>query len=223
MNAQEIVKALGGRWSGSAGVARCPAHDDREPSLSIRDGVDGEPVFNCFAGCDWRDIKDALRADGLLPERDRGRGGPWLRHRRCGEGAARAEVVAVVDADQQQRVEFARRKWHEAVPLTDSPADVYLRERGLVPGPDGWPPSLRYHSALRHGPTGLLLPALIAAVTIWPDRNVVGTHRTFLRADGKEKAPVTKPKMMIGRCGGGAVRLAPAGPELVLSRSAPAL
>ena len=35
--------------------------------------------------------------------------------------------------------------------------------------------------------------------------------------DGKGKAPVTKPKMMIGRCGGAAVRLAPAGPELVLS------
>ena len=35
--------------------------------------------------------------------------------------------------------------------------------------------------------------------------------------DGKGKAPVINPKMMIGRCGGGAVRLAPAGPELVLS------
>ena len=46
---------------------------------------------------------------------------------------------------------------------------------------------------------------------------MVGIHRTFLRMDGKGKAPVTKPKMMIGRCGGGAVRLAPAGPELVLS------
>ncbi len=46
---------------------------------------------------------------------------------------------------------------------------------------------------------------------------MVAIHRTFLRVDGKGKAPVSKPKMMIGRCGGGAVRLAPAGPELVLS------
>ena len=81
-----------------------------------------------------------------------------------------------------------------------------LRERGLAPGPDGWPLSLRYHASLKHGYTGLLLPALIAAITIWPDRDVVGIQRTFLRADGKGKAPVTKPKMMIGRCGGGAVR-----------------
>ena len=35
--------------------------------------------------------------------------------------------------------------------------------------------------------------------------------------DGLAKAPVTKPKMMLGRCGGGAARLAPVGPEMVLS------
>ena len=69
MNAQEITKALGGRWHGAYGMARCPAHDDRDPSLSVRDGVDGEPVFHCFAGCDWRNIKDVLRAKGILPER----------------------------------------------------------------------------------------------------------------------------------------------------------
>ncbi len=210
MNAQDITKALGGHWHGSYGTARCPAHDDREPSLSIRDGADGEPVVNCFAGCDWRDVKDALRADGLLPER--GPGHAPERRRRPPRAMPRPD-----DSDQQQRMEFGRRKWHEAIPLADSPADVYLRERGLQPGPDGWPPSLRYHPSLRHGLTGLLLPALVAAVMIWPDRNVVGIHRTFLRADGKGKSPVTKPKMMLGRCGGGAVRLAPAGPELVLS------
>ena len=211
MKAQEVTKALGGHWHGSYGTAKCPAHDDHQPSLSVRDGVDGEPVFTCFAGCDWRDIKDVLRARGLLPERgDRDR-----QHHRY--RAPSVPKPRAVDVDQLQRSEFARRKWHEATPLTDSPADVYLRERGLEPGPDGWPPSLRYHAALRHGPTGLLFPALVAAVTIWPDRNVIGLLRTFLRVDGKGKAPVTKPKMMIGKCNGGAVRLAPAGPELVLS------
>ncbi len=140
---------------------------------------------------------------------------PTLRRGQTPDAPKRRAVE--VGVHQQQRVEFARRKWHEAVPLTDNPANTYLRERGLKPGPDGWPPSLRYHPALRHGYTGLLLPSLVAAITIWPGRNVVGVHRTFLRADGKGKAPVTNPKMMIGRCGGGAVRLAPAGPELVLS------
>ena len=216
MNAQNMTKVLGGHWHGFYGTARCPAHDDREPSLSIRDGVDGEPVFNCFAGCNWRDIKDALRVDGLLPERGPGRGDGRAApgRRRWPPGPATPRTV---DIDQQQRMEFARRKWREAVPLTDSPAEVYLRERGLVPGPDDWSPSLRYHPALRHGLTGFLLPALVTAIMIWPGQDVVGIHRTFLRADGAGKAPVAPQKMILGRCGGGAVRLAPAGPELVLS------
>ena len=210
MNAQELTRALSGRWHGSYGTAKCPAHDDREPSLSIRDGVDGEPVFNCFARCDWRDIKDVLRARRLLPERGPG-------HAPSGQRRPPRVTPRPDDSDQQRRIEFARRKWSEAIPLTDSPAGMYLCQRGLKPGSDGWPRSLRYHPALKHGPTGLLLPALIAAVTIWPDQSVAGVHRTFLRMDGRAKAPVSNNKMMLGKCAGGAVRLAPAGPELVLS------
>ncbi len=210
MNAEELTRALGGRWSGSSGTVRCPAHDDREPSLSIRDGVNGELVFNCFAGCDWRDIKDALRADGLLPER--GPGHAPDRRLRPPRTTPRPD-----DPDQRQRMEFARRKWHEAIPLAGSPAEVYLRARGLEHGPNGWSPSLRYHPALKHGPTGLHLPAMLGAVAVWPGREVVGLHRTFLRIDGRAKAPVSNNKMMLGKCAGGAVRLAPAGPELVLS------
>ena len=212
MNAEALTRALGGRWLGSYGTARCPGHDDRAPSLSIRDGADGEPMFTCFASCDWRDIKDVLRARGLLPERARDPG-----HRRCRYRPPTAPRPRPVDIDQQQRSEFARRIWHEAIPLANTPAEVYLRERGLKPGPDGWPPSLRYHAALKHGPTELLLPAMLGAVAIWSGDEVVGLHRTFLRADGKGKAPVSSNKMMLGRCGGGAVRLAPAGPELILS------
>jgi hypothetical protein len=34
--AKTIAKALGGGKSGGGWTARCPAHDDRTPSLSIR-------------------------------------------------------------------------------------------------------------------------------------------------------------------------------------------
>jgi putative DNA primase/helicase len=39
MSAEAIAKALGGRKAGGAWMAHCPAHDDREPSLTIRDGT----------------------------------------------------------------------------------------------------------------------------------------------------------------------------------------
>lgn len=51
----EGVKPAGdGRW-----YARCPAHDDKSPSLSIRDT--GEKVLiHCFTGCDAEDVLIAV-------------------------------------------------------------------------------------------------------------------------------------------------------------------
>lgn len=42
--------------------ARCPAHDDRGPSLTVRDTEDGRILVHCFAGCD---VQDVLAAVGL--------------------------------------------------------------------------------------------------------------------------------------------------------------
>lgn len=44
----EAVKSTGpGRW-----LARCPAHADKRPSLSLRECADGRLLMHCFAGCD---------------------------------------------------------------------------------------------------------------------------------------------------------------------------
>jgi hypothetical protein len=52
-------------------VACCPAHDDKSPSLSIRDGDDGRILFHCFAGCSIDSILGAvgLTINDLFPER----------------------------------------------------------------------------------------------------------------------------------------------------------
>ena len=71
MTAREIIKVLGGRWSGSSGVAKCPAHPDKNPSLSISDGDDGRLLTNCHAGCAPEAVWDALRDRGLLAERSK--------------------------------------------------------------------------------------------------------------------------------------------------------
>jgi hypothetical protein len=52
-------------------MARCPAHDDRSPSLSIKQCDDGRNLLHCFAGCDVEDVCSALGltlAD-LMPEK----------------------------------------------------------------------------------------------------------------------------------------------------------
>jgi putative DNA primase/helicase len=60
MTAETIARALGGRKAGQGWIAHCPAHDDRQPSLSIRD-VDGKVLVRCHAGCDQRDVIAALK------------------------------------------------------------------------------------------------------------------------------------------------------------------
>ena len=73
MNAKEVVEKAGGKWQGKYGMIRCPAHDDKNPSCMVSDG-ENEVIVNCLAGCDWRDVKEALRAKGCLDELERVRG-----------------------------------------------------------------------------------------------------------------------------------------------------
>jgi len=68
MTAEAIAQALQGRRTGPGRwMARCPAHDDRTPSLSITDR-NGKALLHCFAGCEQRAVIEALRARGFWPE-----------------------------------------------------------------------------------------------------------------------------------------------------------
>ena len=62
-----------GQWS-----ARCPAHNDREPSLSVRETSDEAVLLHCFAGCAVHDITAALGLNmaDLFPPRDSRPGEP---------------------------------------------------------------------------------------------------------------------------------------------------
>lgn len=55
-----------GQW-----IARCPAHDDKGPSLSVRETDEGKVLLFCFAGCTAHQVVSAvgLELDDLFPER----------------------------------------------------------------------------------------------------------------------------------------------------------
>jgi hypothetical protein len=53
----DAKKKVGDGWQ-----ARCPAHDDRKPSLSVREGDDGRILVKCHAGCT---VEAVVRALGL--------------------------------------------------------------------------------------------------------------------------------------------------------------
>src|SRR3954468_24122021 len=69
-NAELIARALKGKRVGRDFVAHCPAHDDRNPSLSIKDLNDGRILVKCHAGCPQRAVIDKLRELDLWPEAD---------------------------------------------------------------------------------------------------------------------------------------------------------
>lgn len=52
-------------------IARCPAHEDREPSLSIRELDDGTVLLRCYAGCSAVAVVHAigLELHDLFPPR----------------------------------------------------------------------------------------------------------------------------------------------------------
>jgi hypothetical protein len=59
------------RKTRSGWTAFCPAHDDRTPSLSVKEGDDGRILVHCFAGCPPARITAALglRLVDLFPPR----------------------------------------------------------------------------------------------------------------------------------------------------------
>lgn len=60
MTASELAIRLDARRNGDGWIARCPAHDDRTPSLNIREGGNGRVLLKCHAGCELGDICAAL-------------------------------------------------------------------------------------------------------------------------------------------------------------------
>ena len=55
------------RSSGSGWTARCPAHDDRNASLSVSEGDEGLLV-KCHAGCTFEEIIKAVGGGSREPE-----------------------------------------------------------------------------------------------------------------------------------------------------------
>ncbi len=58
------------KQSGTGWMCRCPAHDDRNPSLSITPGDDGRALLKCHAGCTTESVIEAIGLEmrNLFPE-----------------------------------------------------------------------------------------------------------------------------------------------------------
>ena len=133
----DLVGALGGTWHRNVATCRCPAHTDKTPSLSLRQGDRGILV-TCFAGCDPADI---LRELDRIP---------------LGQ---RYEPPKVTRAGGTANIE---RLWNEARGVPGTCAERYLASRFLLP----LPTDIRFHPRCPLGPNPrtVFKPALLVAV-----------------------------------------------------------
>lgn len=65
---QRLAKVRGrnGSWT-----ACCPAHNDKGPSLAVRELPDGRVLVHCFAGCETESVLGSVGMDmsDLFPRR----------------------------------------------------------------------------------------------------------------------------------------------------------
>ena len=72
--AERVVLRLGKvRGRNGSWTAQCPAHEDKSPSLSVRETEDGRVLVHCFGGCAVHDVVGAVGMDmtDLFPPDDK--------------------------------------------------------------------------------------------------------------------------------------------------------
>ncbi|MFM7377982.1 MAG: toprim domain-containing protein [Erythrobacter sp.] len=185
--AREATKRLGGTWLGSYGLARCPAHADGKPSLSINAG-NRAVLYKCFAGCTQDAVMAALRSCGMPSSADA------------------AKHASVPSPDLEQRRRLALDIWDRALPIGGTLAEIYLRRRGIDNfGPARFDPaSVTVEVDRDDHRRRLTLPALVL-----PLHNNAGfraIQRIFLNREGG-KADLESPKKILGRRDGATIRI----------------
>ncbi len=200
----EVVALLHAKQQGDGWLACCPAHNDKTPSLSIKQKDNSRDVIlHCFAGCDFLDILRSLSAYSPLPFtsdfQNRTIKRPTIDH-------------ATKEADERNAF-YARQIVQASRPLDAvEPVLRYLKNRGIESVNSS---ALRAHRNLKYSPGGSYYPALIASVSDMRG-NLLGVHRTYVSYDGLSKAPVDKPKKMLGNLQDGSVQLAEPGSTLMI-------
>lgn len=169
----------------------CPFHPDKSPSFTIYADDRRFQCFGCGAEGDVLDFVQRAYGVKLLPAIEMLDGGA-LRE------LEQQRVVATPKADWSKA---ALSIWDSATAIQGTPAEAYLRSRGITMD---LPHTLRF-ARLRYPQEQIRRPALVAAVCT-PEGDLTGIQRTFLTEDGR-KADVAEVKLSLGRVAGGAIQL----------------
>lgn len=110
--------------------------------------------------------------------------------------------------------EYALQLWRESQPSKNSPVCTYLNGRGINSCIYN---DIKYIPDHIHAPSEKTFPIMISAIRHGKNNDFIGVHRTYIKPDGSNKAPVSPTKMMLGNSAEGAVKITPAGEKLLIA------
>lgn len=201
--------------------AACPVHGGKDGFRFFHDwSVTGGGVCNT-CGSFGNGIRLYAWAKGVAAEKAEADIRAWL--------DIPYKVIAETTLEEV-RVDYSARKrrldavWNQAYPIAEgTPPMMYLKNRGLggIMASDLDPNHVRWHPSLeaqdRDG-VSRGYPTLLLRLS-QPNGELGSLHRIFLTARG-QKAPLDEVKRMMpgaSKLRGGAIRLFPAGPEIMLA------
>ena len=212
-----------GHWTDFGGCAPGEERGDMMDLVRIR-------LCGGDAGAAFAEAKRRLGIDDMFTPGPRAQPDPAEQARRAEEARARAEAgEARQAAERERKAKSARALWlgEGARPIAGTPAEQYLRARGIDVGPglDGtggkWPGSLKFRDALRHRPSEGHYPALLAA-----GFNAAGQqrfcHRIWLSQQGGRWSKIAHEhaKMVLGPFWGSFVPISRGKADTPISRMA---
>jgi putative DNA primase/helicase len=154
----EILESLHARRSGTGWIARCPAHEDKAPSLSLRVTETGRLLAYCHAGCTFDEIRQAL---GLGGER-------FISSKIRNNRSSNEPTPEQIEAQKK-----AFRIWTSARPA--NPNHPYLVKKSIKP----------YH--LKQFSEILVVPMQAADGTLWNLQLIDGEGQKKFLLGGKTK------------------------------------
>lgn len=159
LDIKTAARLLGGDAYRNRILCPGPGHSKRDRSLSVSFHADGSFTTNSFAGDDFRDCRDHVKAilgisdDAPVP--------------------VAAPPAPISSGGAAARIAAMARLWAQCVPIEGTLAERYLESRGLCYDGDGW----------RFRPTSR---ALIGIITDALTGDAIGYHETILDQDGSK-------------------------------------
>ena len=162
----------------------CPIHGDTNPSMAVTDIGDGDVKVYCHTNnCDFKEIKDRMRADGILPE--------W---KPDPSNSKKTYKPITQPSPQEEKESFI---WLMAGKGGLENASKYFSSRAITIAP--LPICLRWNE-YKDKKTGDMVSAIVAAASKPGDKAVFAVQRLFM---GMEDGEVSKTgAKMFGSCDG---------------------